>query len=236
MTNEVIPVTLPDAEKPKPLLAKAEAIKQMALAYRVTDAQTAIIAGEMVQQIVGQRKDIQDYWKPKKQAMDAAKKVILDAEKEMLSMVEEPETHLREELKKYDQEQERKEQEAKRIAEEEARRQAEEERERLLELQEEDGASAEEIAAMAAMPLMVPPVIPQFQRQKIKGLSVPKTWKGECTNILALVQFVAKNPTHVGLIQANDQGINGMAKSTGGAVSIPGIRFFQVSSTSVRRK
>lgn len=60
-------------------------------------------------------------------------------------------------------------------------------------------------------------------------------WKGELTDIMAVVKFVAANPAHVGILSINQSALNALARATQGNLVIPGIRFTQEAGTVVNR-
>ncbi len=139
--------------------------------------------------------------------------------------------------------------EAKALAyEDAARRAAEEEQRRLAALAqkaEEERLIAEAIAADAAgdaelaeaivsEPVSAPVVHVAPAVAKVAGVSSRGVWKAEVTDKLALVRFVAANPSWLHLLEAEMSALNGLAKSQKGQLQIPGVRCVEVRGLALR--
>ena len=70
---------------------------------------------------------------------------------------------------------------------------------------------------------------------KVAGVSTRETWSAECLDLAALVQYVAKHPEHLNLLQVNTTALNGLARSHKDAFKIDGVRFFSKGGVAVRR-
>lgn len=92
---------------------------------------------------------------------------------------------------------------------------------------------AEQSAAnLTAAMVMSPPVV--VIAHKISGISTKGTYKGKCTDLLALVKFIAVNPQYLNLVKANDTAINQIAKAQRAATKIDGISVYEEQSISAR--
>lgn len=121
--------------------------------------------------------------------------------------------------------------------EEEARLQAEAQKEaeerKIAEAKALEDAG-EHDAAQAVLDEPPAPPPPKIAAPKADGVSHRKTWKGECVNLQLLVEAVAAGKAPITLLQPAKSEINSYAKSTKGVHKIPGIRWFEDRSTSVR--
>jgi len=101
-------------------------------------------------------------------------------------------------------------------------------------------AMAAEDAAESVQPVQVfeeaPPPSLTVAAPQVAGIHERKgPWKGELTDIVAVVKFVAANPAHVGILSINQSALNALARATQGNLKIPGIRFAQEAGTVVNR-
>lgn len=125
---------------------------------------------------------------------------------------------------------------ARREAEEKAAKKAQEEREKaekaqeLAALQAEAEGDKEAAEEIINEPLRVPSVQVEPEVAKVAGVSKRKTWYGEVTDMKKLVQYIAKNPEWVHLVEPAQTAINGLARSMKGVLNIPGIKAREKSS------
>lgn len=94
-------------------------------------------------------------------------------------------------------------------------------------------ASAQAAAAqLAATVITAPAVAPTA---KVVGIATKGTYKGKCTDLLALVQFIAKNPQYVNLVQPNATAINQLAKAQREATNVDGLLVWEEKTLAARR-
>lgn len=121
-------------------------------------------------------------------------------------------------------------------AEEEARRRLAEEKKKAEEAQELAALQAEEEGEkeladeIISEPVNVPSVPIEPDVAKTEGVSSRKTWHGEVTDMKKLVQYIAKNPEWIHLVEPATTAINGLARSMKGVLNIPGIKAVKTSS------
>ncbi len=103
-------------------------------------------------------------------------------------------------------------------------------------------AEAEQQHAMAKVSLsqtvaavMSAPVVATIT-PKVAGVSTSAPWTAEVTDLLALVQFVAANPTYINFLQANLVPIKQQAKALQANCKIGGVRVYQEERLTSRRK
>lgn len=142
----------------------------------------------------------------------------------------------------FDDEQERLRREEQRRLEEEARRREEDERLALAaQLEREGNEVGDEAMVAEAHELIEAPIQPapvatvQKATPKVDGIAYRSTWSARVTSLLELVRFVAANPSHLALIQANQPALNGQARSLRGALRIPGVRAVETRDVAARR-
>lgn len=154
----------------------------------------------------------------------AAYKNLLDTKKKVLEPVEGHVNQINKALLKWDQEQEQLRREEQRRLEEEARRQAEEEKLRTAVELESNGADPESVSAFLTAPVATAPVVAAPTYERSSAVVYRDNFSGEVTNLLALVKYVAKNPSFIGLLQINQTALNAQAKALKETMSIPGVR------------
>lgn len=226
--NEVI-INQPSVENE--LRAAGSATVEAARAIKIADNTDYGKAGEFLVEIKRRGKQVEAYWKPLKEQANAAWKAIVEKEKTMLSPLTEAETTIKREMARYSAEQEA----ARRAAEAEARRRQQEERDRLLAdaIAAEKAGNVASAAASVAMAEIVedmaaPAVI--SEAPKAAGVSVRKTWKARVIDD-ALVPIIASG---VVIRPIDTSKLDGIARLTKGTAKIPGVEFFEESTTAVR--
>lgn len=119
-------------------------------------------------------------------------------------------------------------------AEAEARKQAEEEALVRAAHLGTQGRHAEALAELSA-PIVVAPPEPVAPPVAIpKGMVPRETWSARVDSLLALVQYVAANPSYIGLLEANQSALNDMARGLKGSMAIPGVSAVSSNSVAVR--
>lgn len=94
-------------------------------------------------------------------------------------------------------------------------------------------AQAESQAMAVVAQVITVPVV--AQAATVTGISTRATFKAECTDLLALVKFIAVNTQYVNLVKANDTAINQMAKAQQAAMKVDGVRVYEEKSIAARR-
>jgi hypothetical protein len=127
----------------------------------------------------------------------------------------------------------------------EARRKAEQERNaaKRLELQKQAEAHQKEATAAAAKAeareekaaAVIENVIHVESKIETKGAGLSKTWIGEVVNPPALIAAAVPGSVAATFLMANEKAITKFAIATKGAVAVPGIKWSEVSSLSVRK-
>ena len=221
MTSTMIPA--------RELETRAVTLVDQAKALDIVDRQSYHLAAERLLGVAELRREITAHHAPMKKAAHTAWQETIAAEKKLLEPVEQAERIYKSGIATYESEQRRIEAEARAKAEAEARRQVEEAREREIQQAENEGADAQEVAAMIAAPLVVTPpqVEPSFQHAK--GVSTAMNWKGQVTSLESLVKAIAAGQANVNLVKPDESAINALARATRGTLQIPGIRFYHES-------
>lgn len=92
---------------------------------------------------------------------------------------------------------------------------------------------ADELRIQASMVQHSPPIVISAA-PKVSGIAGKTKWKGEVTDKLKLVQFVAANPQFIGLIDANESAINKMASALKQAMVVDGVRVYEERQIAAR--
>jgi hypothetical protein len=179
---------------------------------------------------------VEAFFKPLKQAADAAKKALLDSERTKLQPALDYEARVKRALVMWDTEQERIRQEQQRVIREEARRQEEAQRLEQAAALERDGY-AEEAAAVVEDAIAAPAPDVQVEKltPKVEGISYRETWNAMVTDPMQLIKFVAAHPQFEHLLTPNIPALNGLARSLKGAMQIDGVRAVSTKSLAASR-
>mgnify|MGYP003649587028 CR=1 FL=1 len=152
-------------------------------------------------------------------------KNAMEKKKLVVEPVERTVADLNRELLAWDEAQARIRREEQRRLEEQARREAEEQRLEAAAHAEAMGASAEQVNAVLDEEIVITaPVVAEPTYEKSGAVVYRDNWGGEVTDLKALVKYVAKNPTFIGLLSANPTAVNQMARSLKETMNIPGIK------------
>lgn len=106
----------------------------------------------------------------------------------------------------------------------EAQQRRDEQVEVEVEAAEAQGATVVEVAAIIEQAERTPMIVPAvYVAPKPAGLSTPKTYKAEVTNMLEFVRWLALNPAWLGFIEVKQGALDQQAKRTP-QMKIPGVQ------------
>ncbi len=100
---------------------------------------------------------------------------------------------------------------------------------------EQQHAMAKVMLSQTVAAVMSAPVVATVT-PKVSGVSTSAPWTAEVTDLLALVRFVAANPTFINFLQANLVPIKQQAKALQANCKIDGVRVYQEERLTSRRK
>jgi hypothetical protein len=188
-------------------------------------------ANDSLKIIKGMKAQVNDRLGPAVEAAHKAHKTLTSLRADLLEPFDKAEKAIKVACSNYVVAVQREAEKKRLAAEAEARKQAEEGRIARAEQLEKQGRTAEAHAEIAA-PIVVAPPEPVAPPVAIpKGMVPRETWSARVDSLLALVQYVAANPSYIGLLEANQSALNDMARGLKGSMAIPGV--VAVSSTSV---
>lgn len=209
---------------------EALAWPEQARAAMVTDAESYQRAASLLLGIKALRKKIAETFDPNIKRWVEGHRAALREKADAEAPLTEAEWIIKGTLVAFDHEQDRRRREAQRIADEEARRREEDERvERAAQLEAEaheygDAACLAEAEALINTPPPVMAAAPVAKATpKVAGISYRTTYSAQVTDLMALVRFVAANPSHAALLSPNMVALNGQARSLKMAMRIPGV-------------
>lgn len=130
----------------------------------------------------------------------------------------------------YEREAEWKAEEEARKKEAEAKRQEED---RLL-ADAEAAPTEEEREAILNEPVAAPVVHVEPAVAKVAGASTRDNWKGEGTDLMATVRFVAQHPEYSYLLAYSPTGLTSVARAQKGRCAIPGVKVWNQPTKSFR--
>ena len=200
----------------------------------VTDDVQLNRANDSLKLIKGMKSQVNDRLGPAVEAAHKAHKTLTSLRADLLAPFDQAEAKIKSTCSTYITAKQREEERKRREAEAEARKLAEEERIARAEQFEKQGRIAEAHAEIAS-PIVVAPPEPVAPPVAIpKGMVARETWSARVVSLLALVQFVAANPSYINLLEPNQSALNDMARGMKGAMSIPGVTATSTSSVAVR--
>jgi hypothetical protein len=202
---------------------RALTMPEQARAIAIVDAPSYERACEFLKAIKAFRQEIADTFDPHiKRAFDAHRALCAE-KRDAEAPLADAERIVKNGLVAWDRVQAQQRDAERRRLEEQARR-AEEDR-RLAEAAALAAAGATEMAdALLEEPIEVPAVAVAPTTPKVNGIAYRETWSAKVTDLHALVKFVAANPSHLGLLQANMPALNAQARSLKGQLRIPGVK------------
>lgn len=217
---------------------KANELVQRALKIKVVDVATQKTASEYLLAIAAMRKEVQNTFKPMKQAARKLHLTVCEQEEKHAEPLEQAEQMLKAELGSFVREQMRlareAEEAARKKAMEEAERAAKEEAERLALEDAETLAAAGNMAAAEAVlsnPAPVPiryvapaPIAPAVT--KVAGISTREDWDFRIVDASLIPREY---------LTVNESAIRAVGKSTKGNAKIPGVEFFARTIVAARR-
>jgi tetratricopeptide (TPR) repeat protein len=200
----------------KKIEQEIELSQQQALALVIKDNESYVKAAELLTAHKNLKKQIENYFKPIKEAAHLAWKKICSRENEELEKLQPAIQYLSSAMVKYNQEQE-----AARKAEEERLRveaqKAEAERRLQAAIELEKVGQHAEAEAVLIEPVFMPPPIIKKTVPKIEGQAITTVWRWRLKDInLVPRQY----------LQVNETAINAIARSLKGNANVPGIEFY----------
>ena len=184
-------------------------------------------ASDFLKNIKMAQKKVKEFFLPMKTKANEAHKAITQKEKEVLIPIELAEANVKDKMLRFQEiedEKARKEQaRLQAIEDEKARR----EQERLIK-EAEKLKTPEKIAQrLEEAENIVAPVIEVKGVEKVSGVSTRKIWKAIVTE---------KKLVPIEYMVVNQQALDAIARSTKGALDIPGVKFVEESTLNIRTK
>lgn len=208
-------------------------ITDPATGLKVIDTASLQAASDILVQIKGYRKKINDFFGPLVKTAHEAHKALTTKKKETEQPLVNAEAYLKWEIGSYVAEQERKaREEAERIRQEQIKA---EEDARLLTIQQAKDAGEEELVQeITETEVYVPPPVVEKTTPKLNGVSISTRWKFEVVNLLELCQAIVDGNVPVQAIQANTVFIGQQARSLQKALNYPGVKVYPDTNVSAR--
>lgn len=208
----------------KQLETEALTVPEKARALKIVDNETYVMAGNMLVEIKGLRKQINDTFDPiVKKAYEAHKEAKAQKTKVEAPLAE-AEGIIKPALSAWNMEQERIRRQAE-LAAQEAARKAEEER-RLKEAESlEKQGDQKGVEEVLSAPIEVAPVIVQKTVPKVQGISFTERWKFQIVDASKIPrEYLVPDEIKIGQV----------VRALKGATSIPGVKAYSESGVSGR--
>ncbi len=231
-------------ENAKEVSIEAQTWPAKARAIAVSDPAEYQYASETLKAIKQLRTKIAETFDPHVRRAFEAHRALCEEKRQAEAPLTEAERLIKNALVAYDTEQERIRREEQRRLEEEARLEQERQAiERAAALEREGNAFGD--ASMVAEAQQVieeqlqapPPPVAAVARTtpKVSGIVHRSTWSAQVTDVMALIRFVAANPSHAGLLQVNQAALNAQARSLKGAMRLPGVQPIETRDVAAGR-
>ena len=187
-------------------------------------------AGNILKTIKERQKTLKDARMELTRPIDNVKKIIMDRFSVPEKRLVDAEAALKRGILDYDRQQEA---ERRRIEADlrEKQRKEEEEAERKAKLLEKRGRTEEAEAVRDAV-TPVPSV--QLDKPTLRGIFTRGDWKAEVTSIEKLIVAVADGDAPVSLLKVDTVALNQMARAMKDKAKIPGVKFYQEETMTVR--
>jgi len=224
-------ITVPDADD---LAECKSSLVKAARNLVVSSHEDAERANEFLRGVKALAKDIKERFEPAVVAANKAHKELTALRGSLLSPLEDAESHVKRLIGDWTLAERRKADEARRKAEEEARRLAEEEQMARAAALERQGRTMEAQAEIDAPVIVEPAIIAPPDMPKIAWTAVGEKWSARVDNLLALVRHVAANPSMIGLLKADQQALDALARASKRDFSLPGVSAVCEAKVSVR--
>lgn len=210
----------------------------------VTDGPSYEAAAELLKAIKSLRAEVDTTFDKHIKSAHGAWKGLLAEKARHETPLTDAETVIKRALVTYDQEQERLRREEQRRLDDLARQQAEDEalaRAAALEAEGQqfgDAGMVMEAAQIVEEAIQAPaPIAPMAKKEtpKVAGIAMVTTWSCTCTDLAALIRYVAAHPEQSNLLQFNQTSGNALARSQRERMNIPGLRAVPTQGVAARR-
>jgi hypothetical protein len=209
--------------------AEANLLLDTTKQLEIKDEPSHELAMERLTAIVELKRKIREYHEPLKAKAYEAHRAVCEAESRMLAPVMQAENYLRQAISEYRASIRRLEIERAQKAQEEAELLAAEALEAKIEQAEANGASAAEVQVLIDQHVPVPVSVPG---KRFDG--DVRTWQAEVVDIRELCRAIASGTAPPTYVTPNIAALNGVARSTRGALKIPGVRIFEQTKIRVQ--
>jgi len=212
----------------------------------VTDGPSYEAAAELLKAIKALRAEVDQTFDRHIKNAHAAWKDLLAEKARHEQPLTDAETIIKRALVAYDQAQERQRRDEQRRLDELAKQQAQDDalaRAAAMEAEGRDYGDASlvreaEMVVQEAIDMPPPPMAPIAPRTtpKVAGISMVTTWSCACTDLKALIAFVAAHPEHVNLLQFNQTAGNALARAQRENLRVPGLRAVATQGVAAGRR
>lgn len=206
------------------LKTQALTVVQRAQNIRIVDQSSYEEACSLlINEIKPFRKRWKDFWDGLREPAYRAYQAVLDKYNAGDKPLETAEKQIKAEINRWDAEQEKIRRELQEKAQREAEAAAQTEIDKQAVFAELSGADAEQVAAIAAQPVVVvaPPVLPTYE--KVSGVSKRENWKARVTDMKKLCAAIGKGLVPVTYVLPNESALNQRAKADRSTLNIPGV-------------
>jgi len=222
-------------EKPGPpaIVEELAPVVQEAMNFSIVGIETHGHALERIKKLrIGER-TIHDWFEPSRKAADSAKKEIITLRESMAGPIKQARMVYEQSATVYQLAEQRKAREKMEQLQAQARK--EEEDRKLREVDEAlEAGYIDQAEQILEEPIEVPQVAVAPPVAHVKGVSQRRTYKVRVVDLVALVDYVAENPTWLHLLVPAYTALNSLARSQREAFKLPGCELVVETSMAVR--
>jgi len=222
-------ITMPDEQ---PVLTELAPLQDSARALVVTSKETHEIGLGYLKELAQVERNVVALFKDSKTTAFAAHKAACAAESRLLDPIKQARMIITRTLNAYEADQARLAEIERRRLEAEAKKKLEEQ---ALAAAEKAPTTMDGLAIIDEALAEAPPVVyVEPTVAKVNGVSSRTTWSAQVTDLLALVKYVAENPSWIGLLVPDTARLNQLARSMQKELNIPGVKAVTTVVKAVR--
>ena len=225
-------------QETKELEKEVDSVTKFATSLEIRTQDESLGAQGLLKEIKTRAKKVTDFFADMKASTYDAWKSVVAKEKAFLDPLAAAERTIKQKVVVFEDIARRKRDEEIRVAQAKAEEEARKEREKLEAKavkaaekgqNERSDALKEQAASVVAAPVFTHP-----EPVQAKGTAFKVTWKAEVTDLPTLLKSIAEGRAPLGLISVNESALNAYARGVKGTMPVPGLKFFEEKSLSVR--
>jgi len=227
-------------QETKELEREVSGVTQFAKDLTIKTSDDSLNAQGLLKEIKGRSKKVEEFFAEMKASTYDAWKSVVAKEKAFLDPLSAAERTIKSKVVIFEDIARRKRDEEIRVANAAAEAKARKEREDLEKRAEKarESGKIEKAEALRAQAeeVVAQPVFQAPEPVQATGTAFKTTWKAEVVDLPTLLKSIAEGRAPLGLISVNESALNQYARGVKGTMPVPGLKFFEEKTMSVRTK